>query len=151
MSTTNYTVAGEGEFFKGRMFEVEFSEHYSSSYQPIHAFGIRFFDNWNNEEWYAFCTFMLQSVQFYLNNRLVEYESASLKRKKLEQMTSIEFCAFADKIERNIEYDKKELFDKFIEENSDFPNMQKTFNSFLLKYCSHYIIQLKERNLPERS
>ncbi len=29
--TTNYTVIGEGESFKGRMYEVEFNEHYSSS------------------------------------------------------------------------------------------------------------------------
>ena len=143
--TTNYTVAGEGESFKGRMFEVEFSEYYSSSYQPIHEFGKRFFDNWEKEEWYIFYTFMLECVKFYLNNGLVEYESPNLKRKKLEQITSIEFCSFADKIGRDVEYDKKELFEKFVEENPDFPNMQRTFNSFLIKYCNYYNIQIKER------
>ena len=143
--TSNYTVAGEGESFKGRMFEVEFSEHYSSSYQPIHEFGKRFFDNWEKEEWYIFYTFMLQCVQFYLNNGLVEYESANLKRKKLEQITSKEFCIFADKIELSKEYNKRLLFEDFKNEVEDIYFSQRTFTTWLRIYAGYNNIKIEER------
>ena len=143
--TTNYTVVGEGESFKGRMFEVEFSEHYSSSYQPIHEFGKRFFDNWDKEEWYIFYTFMLKCVQFYLNHGLVAYESPNLKRKKLEQMTSKEFCIFADKIELNKEYNKRMLFEDFKNEVEDIYFSQRTFTTWLRIYAGYNNIKVEER------
>lgn len=143
--STNYTIQGFGDSFEDRMFEVEFSDHYNINHTPVDDFGKRFWDDWDEKEWNSFFSFLINCTQFYLKTGLVKYRHINLERKKLEQITSAEFCAFADKIERNVEFDKAELFANFIEENPHIPYMQRTFNSYLIKYCQNYNIYLKER------
>lgn len=148
--STNYSISGEGDSFQDRMFEVEFGNYYNADHKPIDDFGKRFWDDWNNSEWNSFFTFMLKSVQYYLRNGLVYYKHINLDRKKLEQATKKEFCLFADSIEINKEYDKKELFESFVASYPEFHFMQRTFDSYLKLYSSYNNITLSERKSAGR-
>jgi hypothetical protein len=144
--STNYAIIGDGDSFQDRMFEVEFSNYYSASYKPENDFNKRFFEDWNESEWNSFFTFMLKCIQYYLTNGLVQYKHINRDRKKLVQITSIEFCSFADKIPRGVEKNKKDLFLNFFVENPDFPFKQKTFDSYLKAYARSMDMHIKERD-----
>jgi len=51
---------------------------------------------------------------------LVAYEYVNLEKKKLIDETSIEFSEYSEGLELEKEYDKKELFEDFKKEYSDY-------------------------------
>lgn len=113
--STNYTIKGQGASFEDRLFEVEFSDHYNENHKPLDDFEGRLFDDWDAEEWNQFDNFMLECVELYLKDGLVEYKPINLEKRKLIEQTIDEFVDFADKkIAVNQEYDKSALFNSFL-------------------------------------
>lgn len=113
--STNYTIKGQGASYEDRLFEVEFSDHYNENHKPLDDFGKRLFDDWDSDEWNRFDNFMLECVELYLKEGLVEYQQINLEKRKLIEQTIDEFVDFADKkIAVNQEYDKSALFNSFL-------------------------------------
>jgi hypothetical protein len=143
MISTNYTIKGIGSSYKDRMFEIEFSDHYTPEHKPIDEFGHDFFSGWDADEWNRFDNFMLECLQLYLDEGLVSCALVNLSQRKLIDQTSVQFAEFAEKfIELNKRYDLNQLyleFKKHIGFESDMfdhcPIKQNTFTRWLPIYA----------------
>lgn len=137
--TTNYTVGGVGGSFERRKFEVEMSNYFGHKHTPLDEFGHLLFDDWDDEEWQRFDNFMIQCSQYYLENGLKEHKFRNLKERKFIKETHFDFYEWimdADEcpIPFNTRIDKKEYYQKFIDEYPDFFKMglkQNTFTKWL--------------------
>ena len=143
MISTNYTIKGIGSSYKDRMFEIEFSDHYSPEHKPKDEFGHDFFSGWDDEEWNRFDNFMLECLQLYLDEGLIGCELVNLSKRKLIDQTSAEFVEFAENsIEFNKKYNLSTLFSEFKDHigfGSDLfdkcPIKQNTFTTWLQVYA----------------
>jgi len=152
--STNYTIKGEGDSFKDRMFEVEFSDHYNAKNKPIDEFGHLFFDDWDENEWNRFDNFMVECLQLYMEEGLIEYNRINVGEKKLLLETSPEFLEFMNgSFVVSREYDKEILYDQFRShlgyDNDIFgkcPVKKNTFTKFLKTYSIHRQMQYMERD-----
>ena len=118
--SSNFTIQGVDDSTKDRQFIIEFSDHYNKRNRPVYEFGKLFFDGWNAEEWRAFDNLMIECIQLYLKEGFVYYEYVNLEQKQLIDETCDEFAEFSKELEPNREYNKKDLFDKFKDDNPDF-------------------------------
>jgi Bifunctional DNA primase/polymerase, N-terminal/Primase C terminal 2 (PriCT-2) len=124
--TTNFSIKGIDDSTLDRQYIIEFSDYYNKSHRPIDDFGKLFFENsWNESEWIDFYCFMIECFQFYLKNGLTFYAHVNLERKKLIDMTSQDFAEFSEALELNSEYDKKEIWEKFKTEYTDYDKMSQ--------------------------
>lgn len=136
--TTNHAIRGVDSSTLDRQYVIEFSDHYNENHKPIQEFGKKFFDAWNKDEWNTFDNFMIGCLQFYLGNGLVEYERINLNKKMLVESTSEDFVEYIEELQCNSWYDKKVIFNKFLEIYSDYKNknfQQKTFTSWIKIYA----------------
>jgi hypothetical protein len=144
--TTNFSVEGADDSSLDRQFVIEFSDYYNKSRRPIDEFGLPFFTGWDSVEWNTFDNFMLGCLRFYLNEGLVEYAHINLIQKQLIDSTSLEFIEFIEDVELGKEYEKRELFEKFKKDNTDYDNFkQNTFTLWLKRFAN-----LKELKYLER-
>jgi len=118
--STNYSIKGVDDSTLDRQFVIEFSDYYNKNYRPFDEFGKRFYEGWNETDWNSFDCFMIECLQLYLMRGLVAYEYVNLEKKKLIDETSIEFSEYSEGLELEKEYDKKELFEDFKKEYSDY-------------------------------
>ncbi len=157
--TTNKTIPTEGASSKDRSIEFELSEHYSETYSPYDEFGQWFFSDWDENEWCEFDNFMMYCICLFLKNGIVEAPAINLNRRKLIDNTCPEFVEFISEnikkggIEFNKEYDKKAMYNQFIEEYPEiiehrYYGKQSTFSKFLKVFC-RYSDELED-NLVER-
>lgn len=136
--STNYTLKSEGGSFERRMFEVELSSYFGSHHSPLDEFDCMLFDDWDALEWQRFDHFMINCLQYFLQNGLVSYEHKNLKLRKLMNNTAREFVQWMDEKtfshEQRIYY--KQYSESFITEHEDFKKWltQRTFNSWLRLY-----------------
>ena len=145
--TTNYAIKGVDASTLDREFVLEFSDHYNENHKPIEEFGKKFFESWNKEEWNSFYNFMIGCLLFYLKNGLVEYERINLNRKMLIESTAEEFIEFMEDIEFGKRYDKKELYQKFIDNYTDFNKLhQKTFTGWIKIYAKLCDLKYEDKN-----
>ena len=146
--TTNHAIKGIDASTLDREYVVEFSDHYNEHHKPIHEFKKNFFTQWDEEEWNSFDNFMIECLQLYLKNGLVEYERINLTQKMLIESTSEEFIEFMEEIEFEKRYDKKELHNKFIEIYSDYKIgfTQRTFSSWIKNYAKLKGLKFEVKN-----
>lgn len=143
MISTNYTIKGIGSSYKDRMFEIEFSDHYTPEHKPKDEFGHDFFTGWDEAEWNRFDNFMLECLQLYLDEGLIGCALINLSQRKLIDQTSAQFVEFAEEfIELNREYNLSDLYAAFKKhigyENDIFdrcPIKQNSFTSSLSVYA----------------
>jgi len=147
--TTNYTIGGVGGSFERRKFEVEMSDYFSYKHTPLDEFGHLLFDDWDNNEWLMFDNFMINCVQFYLQNGLTKHDFKNLEVRKFIKNTSFEFYEWSkpnnegknENIEFNTRCIKQTYYDSFINEYPDFKTYklsQKRFTQWLDHYCKFY-------------
>ena len=48
--STNYAIKGSGNSHDRRRHEIEISQYYGRTLNPIYTFGSKFFDDWNEED-----------------------------------------------------------------------------------------------------
>ena len=127
--TTNYAIKGKGNSFVRRKWELEFTQHYTSDLTPMHEFGRRFFDEWDEKEWCSFDNYMIHNLQFYLGNGLVKSSFKNLNLRKLVADTAVEFVDWLGLvkgslpnplIKRNKRMLKNDLYKDFVADNPDF-------------------------------
>ena len=130
--SSNYTISGIDDSTLDRQFIIEFSDFYNMQHRPYDDFGKLFFDGWDKTEWCSFDNFMVECLQYYLKNGLKTYEHVNLDHKRLINETCQEFVEFSETIELNKDYEKKVLFEKFKEENTDYDKLtQAKFTRWL--------------------
>jgi hypothetical protein len=138
--STNYTLKGEGASYKARMFELEFSDFYNEEHTPVDDFKKIFFDEWDENDWSLFDNFMVECVQYYLQNGLLEIKSINLKKRKLMDNTIPSFVEFMEKrnLGFNIRHAKDPLYMDFIKQFGDFSPLRKnTFTKWLKSYAEY--------------
>lgn len=141
--TTNYAIRGKGNSFARRKWELEFAQHYSKQYTPVHEFGRRFFDEWSDDEWILFDNYMVSNLQLYLNVGLVESVLKKTHLRNFIEDTDQAFAEWLGLIDGSIQNDsiimdkkmfKDELFNEFIADNPDFAPRAKMSLSRTLFY-----------------
>ena len=139
--SSNYYVKGPGgSSDERRRYEFEIENYYSESFTPEDDFGNRFFDGWDIQEWNRFYCFMMRCTQEYLRRGLKQDLSASLKKVKFEQNTSVEFVKFADDyFEYNKKMDKREYLQIFKE---FFPHYSTLSSHMFTKWIKDYSIRM---------
>ncbi|MEI6765059.1 MAG: BT4734/BF3469 family protein [Bacteroidota bacterium] len=145
--STNQTLRIEGASAKDRAVEFEFADHYSENYSPEDEFGHWFFRDWDNGQWQLFDNFCLGCIATYLAEGVITPVQINLNRRKLHQTTSVEFVEFMDslvsegQIKAGIEYEKKDLYLKFVEDCPDFAELkgakQRRFTEWLRNYARY--------------
>jgi hypothetical protein len=106
------------------------------------------FEEWDEIEWARFDHFMINCLQYYLENGLVKYELKNLKIRKLRNNTAPEFVQWMDdkefENEQRIYY--KDWYAEFVEDNKDFVWLkQRTFNDWLKLYFEDKDIEMDDK------
>ena len=145
--STNKTICIEGASAKDRAIEFEFADYYNEKFSPEDEFHHWFFRDWNETEWLNFYNFCLFCICSYLKNGIIVAASVNLNRRKLLESSNPEFVGFMDSqvkdgnIKPNMEYDKKELFDRFLAEAPEYAEMksfkQRRFTDCLRGYAKY--------------
>jgi hypothetical protein len=149
--STNYAVKGEGNSHDRRRHELEFTQYYGKNLTPENEFGRQLFDEWDEKEYSRFDNYMIYCIQAYLKNGLVRQNSKNLKLRKLMAETSMEFYEWITEnanMPFNTRNDKKEYYNRFLEEYPDFKKWlnQRTFTLWIQKYVSFNNWEYKKGN-----
>ena len=131
--STNYTIGGVGGSFERRKFEIELSDYFGYKHSPLDEFNHMLFDDWNPEEWHKFDNYMINCVQYYLDNGLVTHDFKNLEVRKFIKNTSFEFYEWSkdkENIPLNIRNTKATIFNNFTEEYQDYKKWNLTNRSF---------------------
>jgi hypothetical protein len=137
--TTNYTVGGVGGSFERRKFEIEMSSYFSANRTPLDHFGHLLFDDWSESEWARFDSYMVNCLQYYLTNGLVQNEFNNLVVRKFIKETSFEFYEWTKDgaIIHNERINKTTIFENFTNEYQDYKKWltNKKFKKWLESYA----------------
>jgi len=146
--TTNYAIKGTGNSFQRRKWELELYQHYTKSYTPQDEFGKLFFGDWDDDEWCVFDNYMIECLQLYLSEGLVESEFVNLKIRQLSASTShdfIEWCGLLaganenEKLGIGLKIYKNELYFDFINEYPDYgPKSKMTISRQVFYKWLHF-------------
>lgn len=129
--TSNYPVLGSGgESEERRKIIIPCSNYFYRGHTPLDEYGHLLFDEWNSEEWNKFDNFMLDCLQFYLDHGILLYRSEGYGISELMIRTSADFVEFGNKISKK-KYDKKIVFDDFMNEYEHPDLTQRTFTIWL--------------------
>lgn len=155
--TTNYTIGGVGGSFDRRKFEVEMSSFFGAHHTPEDEFGHMLFDDWEVDEWSRFDNYMINCLQYYLENGLVAHEFKNLDVRKFIKNTNMEFYEWSKEvgnIQKGVRIYKSELYAAFLQDYPDYANgkyklSQKRFQMYLKEYSEfigHQYIDGKDHN-----
>jgi hypothetical protein len=138
--STNYTIKSDGGSFERRMFEIEMSDFFNSNNSPLDHFGNMLYDDWDEKEWTYFDKFMINCLQYFLENGLIKSKSINLKERKFINATSMEFHEFTIKekqIIHNQRINKQELTTTYNYHFSDakYSVSTRTLQKFIRKYA----------------
>ncbi len=146
--TTNYTVGGVGGSFERRKFEVELSSYFGSHHTPLDEFGHLLFDDWDEMEWARFDNYMINCIQYFLENGLIENDFDNIETRKFIKNTSFEFYEWTqnqDVFGFNQRLSKAAFHKKMQEEYPDLSWVtQKRFKGWLEHYCKFNGYEYKE-------
>lgn len=84
LASTNYSLDSDSGHGGRRVRLVEFSQHWNQNNTPDKFYGKLFFDQWDENEWKKFDSYMLLCVAQYLKNGFPKIqESATSKKKRI--------------------------------------------------------------------
>jgi len=123
--TTNYAIKGSGNSHDRRRFEIELASFYNKNFTPETEFGHQFFSEWDKEEWLRFDNYMINCLQLYLREGLVESEFKNLSDRRLIAETNHEFYEWVkDEANHFVRmgacYALKDIFEAFCGEYQDY-------------------------------
>ncbi len=134
--SSNYLVRGSGGTSEvRRKFEFELANYFDDKNTPEDEFGIRFFDDWKQEQWNNFYYFMMECVQFYLANGLVEAEPINLNRAMLIADTNTTFIEFAKHYVQTDTWSDKREHHGLFKENFSQDISSHIFTKYLRAYA----------------
>lgn len=146
--TTNHAIRSDNSSsYKARMREMELYCYYDAEFTPADDFGEWFFHDWNKAEWDLFYCMMFSFVQFYLNNGLTKYESATVESRKLLQAGGTELIDFMPTISFDFWHEIPALYKSFIEfaGHSEREFSKKRFSSTVAMYADQNSITIDKK------
>ncbi len=139
--TTNYTIAGKGNAFKRRKYDLEFSNYYNEFRQPIDDFGKDFFNGWDEKEFNTFDNYMLRCLQGYLKTGLTTYITKNILKRQLISDTNFSFVEWAvvnDSIVAGARLNKERTYNDFTTDYKDFHKLSMSkFNIWMADYIKY--------------
>lgn len=140
--TTNHALKGSDDSHKDRQWLIAFCDFYNSNHKPIDDFGIRFFSDWDFDQWNLCWNMLAACVQLYLTYGVVEAPGERLEQRQLRQEITEDFISwadeyFSDEANLNVRIARKDLTDKFF----DYAPQQRKyitateFKKKIVKYC----------------
>jgi len=136
--STNHDVLGYSDSDNRRKHYIEVEPYFSKSYTPIMEFGKELFTNWSNKEWESFFPIMLDCVQLYLKDGLIEYNSNTLTKKKvIKAVGGLQFYNWFEELQKDTYYNFKYYIDSFVEahgESQRYAN-KTAIGTKVRKYC----------------
>lgn len=136
--SSNFQVLGPGGSSDiRRRHEFEVANYFSEKLTPKMVYGKLFFDDWDENEWDLFFTFIIDCIQFFLKNGLLEAKPLKLKANKLMQLTSPEFYNFIlkEEIPTGKWIEKKDLLQEF---KGAYPHLENISSHILTKWIKKY-------------
>ena len=119
--STNYAIKGGGHSHVRRRHELEISKYYGAKKTPFDDFGRQLFDDWSEEEFTAFDNYMVECLQMYLRDGLIDQEATNKLLKGLIVNTNHDFVEWAkDTVETNFDYSKSTMYLDFTTAYPDF-------------------------------
>jgi len=135
--THNYPLKGDGDSFDRRRFSIEVFPYFNYRHRPSDSFGRGFFD-WPADEWNLFDNFMINCAQIYLKYGLKKPTYVHLETNNLKANTTSDFPAWAeDMLHKGERYNKKALYQQYVDATGDDMTKQRYFNQCLKKYAEH--------------
>lgn len=149
--STNYTIKADGGSFQRRIFEIEMSDYFGVHHTPLDEFGNLLYDEWSNDEWNRFDKFMINCLQFYLENGLLKSKTNNLELRKFINETSQEFYEYTitdSLLKHNERIYKKDILNIYYDEYPDSKKFvtARTFNKWIKKYAEYKKIEYSEGN-----
>jgi len=149
--STNYTIKTDGGSFQRRIFEIEMSDYFGVHHTPLDQFGNLLYDEWNIDEWNRFDKFMINCLQFYLENGLVKSKTNNLELRKYINETSQEFYEFSitdNSIKHDIRIGKNDILNEYYLEYPDSKKFvtNRTFLKWIKKYGDYNKLNYTEGN-----
>lgn len=119
--TTNYTIGGVGGSHERRKHEIELSAHFGAHHTPLDEFGHMLFDDWDENEWARFDSYMVENIQFYLANNLLKGCYKNLSTRKFIKDTSHEFYEWVNEgnLPHNVRFNRLEKYEELLSEYTD--------------------------------
>ena len=153
--STNYAIKGEGNSHNRRRHEIEFAQYYGKDITPISEFNRALFDDWELSDFNKFDNYMVQCLQKYLNNGLIEQNAKNIHLRKFIAETSMEFFDWINdrqNLTLNVRHDKIEVYNRFVEDYPDFKKwlQRKTFSVWIKKYSSYRSFEYTDGRTPNR-
>jgi len=140
--TTNHALKGSDDSHKDRQWLIAFCDYYNSQHKPIDDFGLRFFSDWDFDQWNLTWNMLAMCIQLYLRYGVIEAPGERLEQRKLRQEITEDFISWADEYFSDDEHintrlARKDLTDKFFEYA---PQQRKyitatEFKKKIVKYC----------------
>lgn len=125
--SSNYGLKGvlQNDSSIDRLFFIVFSGYYSKDHKPIDDFGMRFFDDWEYEQWTSFYNMAACCYQAFLEFGLLDFGDKRQKKVFLATEIGPTFMEWADGYIRD-----RDNFDKWLER----PAMQDDYKNSNPKY-----------------
>lgn len=148
--TTNYTIKGDGGSFDRRKIEVELSNYFSSKLTPLDHFKHLLFDDWDAKEWSRFDNYMINCIEYYLQNGIVSNEYKNLLERKFISSTNHDFYLYTkepDNLKLGTTYWNSDICSAIKAENPDYKDYSnRTILGWIKKYCEFkgYIFEEKK-------
>ncbi|MFH6965856.1 primase-helicase family protein [Flavobacterium sp. FlaQc-28] len=136
--STNYFVNGSGGSSDARRrHEFEVANYFSDKLTPKMVYKNLFFDEWDDNEWNCFFSFMIDCIQLFLKAGLLEPMPLNIKVNKLTHLTSPEFLEFtsSNSIPSEKWIEKAELLTEF---KKSYPTLRDITSHKLTKWLKLY-------------
>lgn len=162
--SSNRTLNIQGASQRDRIVEFEVSSFFGEHRSPQDFYKQWFGRDWDDNEWSLFDNFICFCATVYHEDGLMNPDTINLQERKLMNHTSIEFIEFMEDVQQTVEkegrpfegyaekvttftvvkdftefeFDKKQLYDRFLREYEDFKPWltQRTFNDWLRQFAS---------------
>lgn len=149
--STNYTIKADGGSYQRRIFEIEMSDYFGVHHTPQDEFGNLLYDEWDATEWARFDKFMINCLQYFLENGLVKSKTNNLELRKFINETSQEFYEYTitdNSIKTGERLYKKDSLNAYIDEYPDAKKFVtgRTFIKWIKKYADFKKLEYKEGN-----
>ena len=145
--STNFVIGGNNISDKRRKSEYELHNHYNDELTPEIEFGHLLFDDWSNDEWNIFDTWLASIIQSYLKYGLIEFITDNLKKKKLISQTCDEFMLWMENdftISYTSTYSKNDLTEQFNRKHHR-GDSTRTVVRWIRLYCDEMKIKYEEK------
>jgi hypothetical protein len=148
--TTNYPPTRDGYSDQRRRILLPVTGYYGRHLSPDMEFEHRFFDDWDEQEWQRFDAYMVNCLQTFLRNGLIQPTLPDQREARLMMVTCKEFPEFADKvIMLEQKMDRAALKEEFMKNHPRYSSLTShTFRKWIMDWAGvrHYHVDFTECN-----